>query len=141
MNNLSIGEKYPETLKAVKLEKEVLLARLKELEVVEDIMNRFSSDKVPLEAVIPPNDSSQETVRVFGDDLEVVVKEVGENWELQHPKTRASRSDVYVFILLKDLYISVSPEDAPHGLKITKAGEDRSPRKRVVWTKTECSYV
>ena len=140
MSNISIGEKYPQTLRGVREERNALLARLRELEMVEDIMNRFGG-KAPLEAVIPANDSYQETVKVFGNDLGVVVGEVLAKWELLHPKTRASRSGVYVFISLKDLSISVSPEDAPNGLKIARAGEDRSPRKRVVWTKTERSYA
>ncbi|MEI6480323.1 MAG: hypothetical protein WCO12_02260 [bacterium] len=142
MNNISIGEKYPQTLKDVEAEKKELLARLRELGVVEDIMNRFDGN-VPLVAVIPPNDSSQETVKVFGNNLEVVVKEVCEKWELKHPKTRAPRSGVSVFILLKNLSIPISPEDAPNGLKIIEMGEDTSPRKRVVQpiTKLDCALL
>ena len=127
---------FPETLKGVRAEQKALIARLKELELVEDHMMRFQ--KVPcLEAVIPANNPSQETVKVSGDDLETVVKEVCQEWERKHPKPRAYRSHVHIFLQIGDLSVAVSPKDAPSNVTIEEITEDRSRRYRIVWSKTE----
>ena len=129
---------FPSTYEGVQIEMNHLLQRLEQLRLVEAAMDVDMEPR--LEAVIPANDPSQETVKVSGNSMNTVVEEVIQEWERRHTKTRASRSGVYVFLEIGGTSVSVSVKDGfKYQKTIRQDTEDKTPRYRVVWSKTERS--
>ena len=134
----------PHTSLDLKIQRAALEKQLKEINLAESALTeREFKQSVWFKAVIPANDPSQETVKAFGDDLETVVRQVCEEWNHKHPKTRASRSDVYAYLIAGNQSVAISPHDAPSSIRITRIEEDRSPRKRVVWSSDDrgCDWL
>ena len=134
---MKISEQFPGTYKDLLTERTLLQERLKEIEHTIEAMGQ---DEIPnIEAVIPFRSSSQETVRVSGNDLAGTVTNVEEEWDRHHRHLSACapRGWVYTYLKLGNSFVAVSPNDTPAGTRIANGSTSDIARLHTVWSESD----